>query len=125
MGGAEVGDVEALDANRKRVHRKRLTKIVERVDALLAAPLSPKLVLLERELRVSLGQLVDPALVAAARMAHLDGAAAPLLEVRHARRGDKRRIYELAQRNAKLALEQDKLRPAAPPAARRRAQRPR
>jgi excinuclease ABC subunit C len=32
------------------------------------------------------------------------------VEVRHARRGDKRRIYELAERNAKLALEQDKLR---------------
>jgi excinuclease ABC subunit C len=32
------------------------------------------------------------------------------VELRHARRGDKRRIYELAERNAKLALEQDKLR---------------
>ena len=47
------------------------------------------------------------------------------VELRHARRGDKRRIYELAERNARLALEQDKLaHPAPPPAARRRAQRP-
>ncbi len=32
------------------------------------------------------------------------------VEIRHARRGDKRRLYELAERNARLALEQDKLR---------------
>jgi len=32
------------------------------------------------------------------------------VELRHARRGDKRRLYELAERNARLALEQDKLR---------------
>ena len=32
------------------------------------------------------------------------------VEMRHAQRGDKRRIYELAERNARLALEQDKLR---------------
>jgi excinuclease ABC subunit C len=32
------------------------------------------------------------------------------VELRHARRGEKRRIYELAERNARLALEQDKLR---------------
>jgi excinuclease ABC subunit C len=32
------------------------------------------------------------------------------IELRHARRGEKRRIYELAERNARLALEQDKLR---------------
>src|SRR6187455_583543 len=30
--------------------------------------------------------------------------------LRHAQRGDKRRLYELAERNARLALEQDKLR---------------
>jgi excinuclease ABC subunit C len=40
------------------------------------------------------------------------------VELRHARRGEKRRIYELAERNARLALEQDKLR-----AQRRRQQR--
>jgi excinuclease ABC subunit C len=32
------------------------------------------------------------------------------VEVRHAERGDKRKIYELAQRNAALALDQDRLR---------------
>jgi excinuclease ABC subunit C len=32
------------------------------------------------------------------------------VELRYARRGEKRRIYELAERNARLALEQDKLR---------------
>jgi len=32
------------------------------------------------------------------------------VEVRHAERGDKRRIFELAQRNAQLALDQDRLR---------------
>ena len=37
-------------------------------------------------------------------------AAARAVEVRHAERGDKRRIFELAQRNARLALDQDRLR---------------
>src|SRR5438067_6158288 len=32
------------------------------------------------------------------------------VEVRHPERGDKRRIFELAQRNARLALDQDRLR---------------
>jgi excinuclease ABC subunit C len=32
------------------------------------------------------------------------------VDLRHARRGEKRRVYELAERNARLALEQDKLR---------------
>ena len=32
------------------------------------------------------------------------------MEVRHPERGDKRRIFELAQRNARLALDQDRLR---------------
>ena len=46
------------------------------------------------------------------------------VELRHARRGEKRRIYELAERNARLALEQDKLRTERRrAAARRRAQR--
>jgi excinuclease ABC subunit C len=40
------------------------------------------------------------------------------VELRHARRGEKRRLYELAERNARLAIEQDKLR-----AERRRQQR--
>jgi excinuclease ABC subunit C len=32
------------------------------------------------------------------------------VEIRHAERGDKRRIFELAERNARLALDQDRLR---------------
>ena len=40
------------------------------------------------------------------------------MEVRHAERGDKRRIFELAERNARLALDQDRLR-----SERRRSQR--
>jgi excinuclease ABC subunit C len=40
------------------------------------------------------------------------------VEVRHAERGDKRRIFELAERNARLALDQDRLR-----SERRRSQR--
>jgi excinuclease ABC subunit C len=40
------------------------------------------------------------------------------VEVRHAERGDKRRIFELAERNARLALDQDRLR-----SEKRRAQR--
>ena len=31
------------------------------------------------------------------------------VDIRHARRGEKRRLYELAERNARLAIEQDKL----------------
>ena len=44
----------------------------ERVDPLLAAALAPQLVLGERELRVALGQLPQPALVAALGDPHLD-----------------------------------------------------
>jgi excinuclease ABC subunit C len=40
------------------------------------------------------------------------------VEIRHAERGDKRRIFELAERNARLALDQDRLR-----SERRRSQR--
>ena len=40
-------------------------------------------------------------------LAELRGAS---VEVRHAERGDKRRIFELAQRNARLALDQEQLR---------------
>src|SRR5918997_5296233 len=45
--------------------------------------------------------------VLAEALAERRGAA---VEVRHAERGDKRRIFELAQRNARLALDQDRLR---------------
>ena len=44
-----------------------------------------------------------------ARRALAERRGAPV-EVRHAERGDKRRIFELAERNARLALDQDRLR---------------
>ena len=47
------------------------------------------------------------------------------VELRAAERGDKRRILELAERNARLALDQERLKSRArPPAARRGARRP-
>jgi excinuclease ABC subunit C len=62
---------------------------------------------------------IPPQVIVAAALGRAD--AAPLaaalaerrggpVEVRHAERGDKRRIFELAQRNAQLALDQDRLR---------------
>ena len=45
---------------------------VERLDALLAAALVLEALLVERELRVALGELEDPALVAALGRADLD-----------------------------------------------------
>jgi excinuclease ABC subunit C len=50
--------------------------------------------------------LTDAAAVKQALQERRGGA----VDLRHARRGDKRRIYELAERNARLALEQDRLR---------------
>ena len=57
-------------------------------------------------------EIVGPASLAEAdvvRQALEERREAPV-ELRHAQRGDKRRLYELAERNARLALEQDKLR---------------
>src|SRR4051794_9915203 len=58
------------------------------------------------------GEIVGPP-----ALANADAVREPLSErrdapvvLRHAQRGEKRRIYELAERNARLALEQDKLR---------------
>ena len=67
-------------AQRQRVEPERLLQAVERLDALLAAALDLQALLVERELRVALGELEDPALVAAL------GARAP----RRARRGARR-----------------------------------
>jgi excinuclease ABC subunit C len=58
------------------------------------------------------GEIVGPAALAnadAVRELLADRRDAPV-ELRHAQRGEKRRIYELAERNARLAVEQDKLR---------------
>src|SRR3954470_19392055 len=48
----------------------------------------------------------DPDLLAEVLSERRDGP----VEIRHAERGDKRRIFELAERNARLALDQDRLR---------------
>ena len=65
---------------------ERLLQAVERLDALLAAALGLQALLVERELRVALGELEDPALVAALGRAHLDARAAALAEQRSAER---------------------------------------
>ncbi|HZO60492.1 MAG TPA: excinuclease ABC subunit UvrC [Solirubrobacterales bacterium] len=57
------------------------------------------------------GEIVGPASLAEAavvKQALEERREAPV-EIRHARRGEKRRLYELAERNARLAIEQDKL----------------
>ncbi|MBD0282903.1 MAG: excinuclease ABC subunit UvrC [Thermoleophilaceae bacterium] len=68
---------------------------------------------------------VPPQVIVQSAVAHTDAMAEALAErrgapvdVRHAERGDKRRILELAERNARLALDQDRLR-----SERRRSQR--
>ena len=65
MGAAEVGDVEALDAHRRRVEAQRPLQAFERLHAALAATLGAQLLLIQRQAGVALGQLEDPALLAA------------------------------------------------------------
>jgi len=64
-----------------------------------SSPAIPPQVIVPREIQ-------DPDVLAEA-LAQRRGAP---VEVRHAERGDKRRIFELALRNARLALDQDRLR---------------
>ena len=86
---------------------------LERLDALLAAALGAQLLLVEREPRVALGQLEDPALVAALGGAQLDRPAAP----RRERLGKRRRAADLAlhdeqrrdRHRAAVVLEQELL----------------
>src|SRR5437899_7513731 len=59
--------------------------------------------------QVIVNRQVSPGSRAAIAEALEDRRGAPV-EVRHAERGDKRRIHELAERNARLALDQDRLR---------------
>ena len=73
---AEVGDVEALDPDRRRVEAERLLQPVERLHAALAAALGAQPLLVEREPRVALGQLEDAPLLAALGGAQLDRPAA-------------------------------------------------
>ncbi len=78
MLGAEVGDVVALDPDRDLVHAERLRELGERLGPLAAAALTAQLVLGQRQLRVALGELAQPPLVAALGGADLDGGAAAL-----------------------------------------------
>jgi excinuclease ABC subunit C len=57
------------------------------------------------------GEIVGPASLAQAEVVKqaLEERREGPVEIRHARRGEKRRLYELAERNARLAIEQDKL----------------
>ena len=80
VGRPEVGDVEALDPDRQRVHPERLAEVVQGIDALLPAALSAQLVLLDREPGVALGELVQAPLVAALGVPQLDRRLAALLE---------------------------------------------
>ena len=57
-----------------------LAQLLERVDPLRAPVLVAQPVLVERQPRVALGQLEDPALVAALGVADLDVRAAPLAQ---------------------------------------------
>ena len=75
MGAAEVGDVEALDPDRRRVEAERELQPLERLDAALAAALGAQPLLVEREPRVALGELEDAPLLAALGRAQLDRAA--------------------------------------------------
>ena len=93
MGAAEVGDVEALDADRRHVEAERLLQAFERLDAALAAALGAQPLLVEREARVALGELEDAALLAALGRAQLDRPAAPAARARRASAG---RAAELA-----------------------------
>jgi len=65
------------------------------------SPAIPPQVIVSREVAAGSGHPIAEALT--------DRRDAPV-EVRHAERGDKRRIFELAERNARLALDQDRLR---------------
>ena len=58
------------------------------------------------------GEIVGPPSLAEAEVVKqaLEERRGAPVELRHARRGEKRRLYELAERNARLAIEQDKLR---------------
>src|SRR3954451_7620650 len=80
VGAHQVGDVEALDAQRQRVEPQGVLQPVERLDALLAAALGLQALLVERQQRVALGQLEDPPLVAALGGPDLDLGPAALTE---------------------------------------------
>ena len=73
-----VRDVVALDAERQRLEVQRLAQLLERLDAPRALLLGRGLLADERLLRVLVGELLQPALLAALRVPDLDARAALL-----------------------------------------------
>ena len=71
MRAAQVGDVEALDADRRHIEPERELQALERLNATLAAALAAQLLLLEGQAGIALGQLEDPALLPALGRAQL------------------------------------------------------
>ena len=65
MRAAEVGDVEALDPDRRHVQAERLLQALQRLHAALAAALGAQPLLVERQRALRSRQLEDPALLAA------------------------------------------------------------
>src|SRR5204862_6145612 len=76
----DVRDVEALDSNRQALEVELLAELLERLDTPEPLPLRLGGVLLERELGVLGGKLLEPALLAPARRPHLDPRAALLAQ---------------------------------------------
>ena len=58
-----MGDVVALDPDRRGVQPERLLQALERIDAGLAAALGAQPLLVEREQRVAMGEVEDAALL--------------------------------------------------------------
>ena len=73
-------DVEALDPDRELVELERLGERAEAVDPAGAAMLAAQAVLVEGQLGVALGELAEPAFVAALGGADLDRGAAALAQ---------------------------------------------
>ena len=73
-----VRDVVALDPQRERLEVERLAQLLERLDAPRALLLGRGLLRHERVLRVLVGELLQPPLLAALGDAHLDAGAALL-----------------------------------------------
>src|SRR6476661_4863077 len=74
----DVRDVEALDPDRQRLEVQRLAQLLECLDASRALRLGDERLRLERQLRVLLRELLQPALLAPLRHAHLDARATAL-----------------------------------------------
>ena len=73
---AEIGDVEALDPDRRRVQPEHPLQPFERIYPALAATLGAQALGVEREQRVALGQLQHPPLLPALGRADLHGTVA-------------------------------------------------